>query len=64
LQYADLAGPHAGGERAEEGRALIWPDHADIDSRSRHAKRHLSRWSRINPLVGNAESIPAPDASY
>src|ERR1700675_1836592 len=30
----------------------------------RHAKRHLSRWSRINLLVGNAESIPAPDASF
>jgi ubiquinone/menaquinone biosynthesis C-methylase UbiE len=30
----------------------------------RHAKLHLSRWSRINLLVGNAESIPAPDASF
>jgi ubiquinone/menaquinone biosynthesis C-methylase UbiE len=30
----------------------------------RHAKRHLGRWSRINLLVGNAESIPAPDASF
>jgi ubiquinone/menaquinone biosynthesis C-methylase UbiE len=30
----------------------------------RHAKRHLSRWSRINLLVGNAESIPASDASF
>src|SRR5580704_2346217 len=30
----------------------------------RHAKRHLSRWSRINLLVGNGESIPAPDASF
>ena len=30
----------------------------------RHAKRHLSRWSRINLLVGNAESIPVPDASF
>src|SRR6202795_1127416 len=30
----------------------------------RHAKRYLSRWSRINLLVGNAESIPAPDASF
>jgi ubiquinone/menaquinone biosynthesis C-methylase UbiE len=28
-----------------------------------HAKRHLSGWSRVNLLVGNAESIPAPDAS-
>jgi ubiquinone/menaquinone biosynthesis C-methylase UbiE len=30
----------------------------------RYAKRHLSRWSRINLLVGNAESIPTPDASF
>src|SRR5450631_75907 len=30
----------------------------------RHAKRHLSRWSRINLLVCNAEAIPTPDASY
>ena len=30
----------------------------------RYAKRHLSRWSRINFVVGNAESIPTPDASY
>jgi ubiquinone/menaquinone biosynthesis C-methylase UbiE len=30
----------------------------------RHAKRHLGRWSRINLIVGNAESIPLPDASY
>jgi ubiquinone/menaquinone biosynthesis C-methylase UbiE len=30
----------------------------------RHAKRHLSRWSRINLLVGNGESIPTPDASF
>jgi ubiquinone/menaquinone biosynthesis C-methylase UbiE len=29
----------------------------------RHAKRHLKRWSRINLIVGNAESIPAPDDS-
>jgi ubiquinone/menaquinone biosynthesis C-methylase UbiE len=29
----------------------------------KHAKRHLSRWSRINLIVGNAESVPAPDAS-
>jgi ubiquinone/menaquinone biosynthesis C-methylase UbiE len=29
-----------------------------------HAKRHLSRWSRINLLVGSAESIPASDASF
>jgi ubiquinone/menaquinone biosynthesis C-methylase UbiE len=27
------------------------------------AKRNLGRWSRINLLVGNAESIPLPDAS-
>jgi ubiquinone/menaquinone biosynthesis C-methylase UbiE len=30
----------------------------------RRAERHLSRWSRINLLVGNAESIPAPNASF
>jgi ubiquinone/menaquinone biosynthesis C-methylase UbiE len=30
----------------------------------RYAKRHLSRWSWINLLVGNAEALPAPDASY
>ena len=30
----------------------------------RHAKGHLRRWSRTNLLVGNAESIPAPDASF
>jgi ubiquinone/menaquinone biosynthesis C-methylase UbiE len=30
----------------------------------RYAKRHLRRWSRINFVVGNAESIPTPDASY
>lgn len=30
----------------------------------RYAKRHLGRWSRINFVVGNAESIPTPDASY
>lgn len=30
----------------------------------RYAKRHLSRWSRINFVVGNAESIPTADASY
>jgi ubiquinone/menaquinone biosynthesis C-methylase UbiE len=30
----------------------------------RHAKRHLGRWSRINLLVGKAELIPAPDASF
>lgn len=29
----------------------------------RHAKRHLKRWSRINVAVGNAESLPVPDAS-
>ena len=29
----------------------------------RHAKRHLKRWSRINLVVSNAESIPAPDDS-
>jgi len=30
----------------------------------RYAKRDLSRWSRINFVVGNAESIPVPEASY
>jgi len=30
----------------------------------RHAKYDLSRWSRINLVVANAESIPAPNASY
>jgi ubiquinone/menaquinone biosynthesis C-methylase UbiE len=29
----------------------------------RHARRHLARWSRLNLVVGNAEAIPAPDAS-
>ena len=29
----------------------------------KYAKRHLKRWSRINLVVGNAESIPAPDDS-
>jgi ubiquinone/menaquinone biosynthesis C-methylase UbiE len=29
----------------------------------REAKRMLSRWSRINLLVGNAESVPTPEAS-
>src|SRR6202521_1796406 len=30
----------------------------------RYARRHLKRWSRINLLVGNGESIPMPDASF
>ena len=29
----------------------------------RHARRHLRRWTRINLVVANAESIPAPDNS-
>jgi ubiquinone/menaquinone biosynthesis C-methylase UbiE len=29
----------------------------------RYAKRHLKRWSRINLVVGNAESIPVPNDS-
>src|SRR5262245_35947003 len=29
----------------------------------RHARRHLKRWSRLNLVVANAESIPAPDNS-
>jgi ubiquinone/menaquinone biosynthesis C-methylase UbiE len=28
------------------------------------ARSHLSRWSRTNLVVGNAEAIPAPDDSY
>ena len=29
----------------------------------RHARRHLTRWSRTNLVVANAEAIPAPDNS-
>jgi ubiquinone/menaquinone biosynthesis C-methylase UbiE len=29
----------------------------------RHARRHLKRWSRINLVIGKAESIPLPDDS-
>ena len=29
----------------------------------RYAKRHLKRWSQINLIVGNAESLPVPDES-
>ena len=29
----------------------------------RDAQRHLSRWSRLNLVVGNAEAIPLPDDS-
>jgi ubiquinone/menaquinone biosynthesis C-methylase UbiE len=29
----------------------------------REAKRHLERWSRINLVVANGESIPVPDES-
>jgi ubiquinone/menaquinone biosynthesis C-methylase UbiE len=29
----------------------------------REAKRHLRRWSRINLVVANGESIPVPDES-
>jgi ubiquinone/menaquinone biosynthesis C-methylase UbiE len=29
----------------------------------KHAKRHLRRWSKMNFAVGNAESLPLPDAS-
>ena len=29
----------------------------------RYAKRHLKRWSRMNLIVGNAESLPLPDKS-
>jgi len=30
----------------------------------RHARNHLRRWSRVDLVVGNAEAIPAPDASF
>jgi ubiquinone/menaquinone biosynthesis C-methylase UbiE len=30
----------------------------------RHARHHLSRWSRVDLVVGNAEAIPAPDSSF
>jgi ubiquinone/menaquinone biosynthesis C-methylase UbiE len=30
----------------------------------RHARSHLSRWSRVNLIVGNAEAIPAPNNSF
>jgi ubiquinone/menaquinone biosynthesis C-methylase UbiE len=30
---------------------------------ARHAKRQLERWSRVDLVVANAESIPLPDAS-
>jgi len=29
----------------------------------RHAQRHLTRWSRVNLVVGNAEGVPMPDNS-
>ena len=29
----------------------------------RHAKGHLKRWSRMNLIVGNAESLPVPNES-
>ncbi len=29
----------------------------------RYAKRHLKRWSRMNLIVGNVESLPVPDKS-
>ena len=28
-----------------------------------HTRRHLRRWSRVGAIVGNAESLPLPDAS-
>jgi len=34
------------------------------DAYCRHARRHLRRWSRAGLVVGNAEAIPAPDASF
>lgn len=30
----------------------------------RHARTHLARWSRVDLVVGNAETIPAPDESF
>jgi ubiquinone/menaquinone biosynthesis C-methylase UbiE len=30
----------------------------------RHARRHLSRWSHVDLIVGNAEAIPVPDNSF
>lgn len=30
----------------------------------RHARRHLSRWSRVDVIVANAEAIPAADSSF
>jgi ubiquinone/menaquinone biosynthesis C-methylase UbiE len=30
----------------------------------RHARKHLRRWARVDLVVGNAEAIPAPDASF
>ncbi len=33
------------------------------ESYVRYAKRHLKRWSRINLIVGNAETLPLPDES-
>lgn len=46
----------------------VWPRLPSIgldlsEPYTRHATRQLRRWSRINLLVGNAESIPLPDAS-
>ena len=31
---------------------------------ARHARAHLSRWSRVDLVVANAEALPAPDASF
>ena len=47
----------------------VWPRLPSIgldlsEPYARHAKGHLGRRSRTNLLVGNAESIPAPDASF
>jgi ubiquinone/menaquinone biosynthesis C-methylase UbiE len=46
----------------------VWPRLAAVgldlsEPYVRHARRHLSRWSKIDFIVGNAESIPLPDAS-
>ena len=29
----------------------------------KHTRKHLRRWSRVRAIVGNAESLPLPDAS-
>ena len=73
LNLAGLAGPildiGCGTGRFLDLVKQVWPRLPTLgldlsEPYIRHAKRHLSRWSRINLLVGNAESIPVPDASF